>query len=1064
MNVELRDWRIKAIPGMNTKLEPEELQTNFVTKAQNGRFEQEVGTFVKRQPISYFNGTKMDDQPVVGLYRLYTSGGVTKFISVCGTSAYVGNDSTGVMTAIRTSLTDGKRTSFLTYNDLLIASNGYDNPWVYDGSSDNVTWELGSCKAVIAADGSNLDSAATYSYKITWDTDAIVNGAVSNTVTTDAAHRKVTLSNIPLGPVGCENRKIYRTEGGGTAYYLIDTIADNTTTTYTDDKVDTTATPYPSVTDDIPLGNILKVFRERLFIAGDPSNPNTIYYSYPYLPHILLQTTGPDTLEVSPDDNDEIVGLPVYMGMMLCIKKNNTRKMYVQGPDSSWYAEDPMLYIGSPAPWSIIETAEGIVWLGWDHWYLFNGNIQPIIDEFDTAEILTSRYSETVSFYHEDHLLAAYTDATIASQYHNRIMRWNFKRQKLSYDTINANCFTAKRGDDETGGLYYGSSTSTGFIYKAANEELNYKLYTKTQCSAGTSSDVFIGGTEASPYIEIGSTTAATAIPDDICILWDSDDTSPGSGWTEISSTALVKLSTTAGTSDAGTSHLHTLAVTCLESNGDHQGLEHSQQSYWHWSHTHDFSGNSDSETPYPRYITYRIFYKNNTTTEYEFPTGAIVMYDQVSAPDGWEMVSHNGYYLRLGTSSLGIETASSHPHTFSVTKTETDIQGTSSGNGAGNWATNSNTSGTWHGHTISGTTNSTDMSTWELDYASFMFIKKIGESSTWDGNSYYAYALYRSSGTPTGWTEVTTYNGMFLKFGSSITTGSAANAAHTQVLAAGTTSANAGGGGDVHGSALELAMYKHTHNYDEFSSGSTSAGDPPSLTFRLFKKVLGKMKDYNASIESSALTSGTWTSPSMQLNATELGKLWWNEDIEGTDNAVLYFRSGATQSTCEAAAWGSALTDPNGATGFATANVWIQYKVYFTATDTTSSNPRVYFADGFVVKFGYSQLATEAETAVEFIYEIGYRNFDLPMIDKIFKKIQTEHDETQGSFKVQWQTENSNNEFTVSLTDNPKRWASFFQDTAMGKEINLTVYKNDLYDFKLKELSGFYTPTPLLI
>jgi len=61
-------------------------------------------------------------------------------------------------------------------------------------------------------------------------------GTVSNTVTPSA--QAVDLSAIPLGPTGTIGRDLYRTDAGGSVYYFLDTIQDNTTTTYTDNTAD----------------------------------------------------------------------------------------------------------------------------------------------------------------------------------------------------------------------------------------------------------------------------------------------------------------------------------------------------------------------------------------------------------------------------------------------------------------------------------------------------------------------------------------------------------------------------------------------------------------------------------------------------------------------------------------------------------------------------------------------------------------------------------------------------------------------------------------------------------
>lgn len=54
----------------------------------------------------------------------------------------------------------------------------------------------------------------------------------------DAGSSIVALTGIPLGSVGVEKRILYRTKAGGTDFFFLDTLPDNTTTTYTDDRAD----------------------------------------------------------------------------------------------------------------------------------------------------------------------------------------------------------------------------------------------------------------------------------------------------------------------------------------------------------------------------------------------------------------------------------------------------------------------------------------------------------------------------------------------------------------------------------------------------------------------------------------------------------------------------------------------------------------------------------------------------------------------------------------------------------------------------------------------------------
>jgi hypothetical protein len=1115
-------WYIKYLPGMNNKAEPQELQDKYVEVAQNCRFETQPGTVIKREPTTYFNDTTIDaSNPIMGLYRFYRSDGTAKFITVCNDEVLVGDDATGVFTAIRTLTTTGKRMCFVTYKDLCIGGNGFDALFCYDGSADNVTWELGSCKAKIGVGTGITRTAITY--RVTMDDDFFVCGATSNTIAS-VTNQNILLSNIPLGPVGTVNRKIYRksSETGG-QYRLIATISDNITTTYTDNTSDASlGAAYPAVTDSIPKGALLSVNRERLFVTRDPTAPNKIYYSDPYVPHYIQKDTQLTYLEISPEDNDEIMGIPVVLGTMLCIKKNTIRKIFINGPTLNWYAEDPFSFSGSPAAWSICQTPYGIIYLGWDHWYIYDGsNAQPIIDEFDTYEILPANYYDVVSWWDETEFLAAYTNSESGSSVHDRVMRYNFKRQSLSYDTLNVNCFASKRGDQETGELYYGSSVQ-GFVYKSVTEDLQYRLFNKTQADAGTKTNVFVGGIEAAPYIEIGTPVSADPIPDNICILWDNADIDPGSGWTEIT--------------DKNARFIFIDNVNAPGTTANNVGV----------------SGSTNYSTFVSR--DFRIFRKNASTTEYEFPFGAIIFWDQTTAPTGFVPFDIDGAYVTINS-------------VISETITDEDnLTTTNTGTGTANNIENT---------------------------LSMFLIKKVGESGSWDGFAYYCYALYYAVAAPgNGWTDVTsTYTGHYLRgkaSGSPETAEGTDTASGVDFVQLPTTfhyeTGDAQGATDSKfnftkeegydrndstyreyyakhsgdGSVTATMTHEHTwvypksiadiyvkmqqatfggnykdskrryivslcidgewtEVYNQFyddAAGSnsiytetktvTSATGWDNVTgirvylngyaysyegtrrqevwlrvfeaqcntnykrvsFHLARKVLGKMREYNAAVETPAFpTTGTWTSPSVQLNPLLLKNLWWNETLVGTDNITVSMRTGDTQALCEAAAWVGPFGNPNAQPiDTVAAAAWIQYKIDFSCTDSTVSNPRVYSANGYLLKFSYSKGYLNAENSVEFKYDMGFRHFDAPMIDKIFQKIMIYHEGDTGSFDVYWETENDNGTFTVDLGTNPQRWASFFPSNAFGKQIKIRIYKNDLYSFKVKEIQGFYSPQPLII
>lgn len=119
-------------------------------------------------------------------------------------------------------------------------------PNAQSGSSFTFTWggqttgAIPTPPAPIAGSvgsAGNVDVGA-HKYVVTFVTaNGETEPSPSITVTPGVASQ-ISLSSIPLGPGTVNARKLYRTKVGGSTYYLLTTIGDNTTTVYTDNTAD----------------------------------------------------------------------------------------------------------------------------------------------------------------------------------------------------------------------------------------------------------------------------------------------------------------------------------------------------------------------------------------------------------------------------------------------------------------------------------------------------------------------------------------------------------------------------------------------------------------------------------------------------------------------------------------------------------------------------------------------------------------------------------------------------------------------------------------------------------
>lgn len=112
-------------------------------------------------------------------------------------------------------------------------------------------------------------NAGAHRYRVTFVTAAgeTEGGTISSSVTVADAgvNGQISLTAIPIGGALVTSRKLYRTAAGGSAYLLLATIADNTTTVYTDNIADASlgaGVPTTNTTSDPEISAIIKAARQ----------------------------------------------------------------------------------------------------------------------------------------------------------------------------------------------------------------------------------------------------------------------------------------------------------------------------------------------------------------------------------------------------------------------------------------------------------------------------------------------------------------------------------------------------------------------------------------------------------------------------------------------------------------------------------------------------------------------------------------------------------------------------------------------------------------------------------
>jgi hypothetical protein len=309
------------------------------------------------------------------------------------------------------------------------------------------------------------------------------------------------------------------------------TIADNSTLTLTDSDADGAlgATYSTTYTRQVPLGKRILVHKNRLWLGNNPTYPSRLYFSddggQDYFGYIAdTQGAYGGYFDIRPDDGDEITFIKNLLGKLTVSKNNTIQKMDTDGdtPSTDWAISDPFSFIGCQAPYSVVNTPIGLIYLGNNGIYSFNGQYSQLISEIVTPEIkdiAPSNYQNVWSAFFKNSYYMAYTSIESGSSTNNRVLIFDLLSKAYSIDLLNLAVFTVFNSGTDVEALYSASATD-GDIF--AHTDTVKELVQKTHSDfAGTWDDArYIpttsGGEANSPIIEIAWTEAINDIGDTI--------------------------------------------------------------------------------------------------------------------------------------------------------------------------------------------------------------------------------------------------------------------------------------------------------------------------------------------------------------------------------------------------------------------------------------------------------------------------------------------------------------------------------------------------------------------
>ncbi len=519
---------------LSSHVNPYLIEPGAAVEARNLRANKTYGELTKRSAMDTYGSCGASK--VTGLHRYYKTNGDQ--FTVCSRSTLLRSDYNNNKTfvTIRDEVTDGARWSFATFKNITIAVNGNDANQKYDGhilttantdgarTANILTTDLGAPFAELDT-GTDLDASSWYQYRVAFYTGSVYyySTARSNPILTGAAVYNIALTDIPLGPSGTTTRYIYRTDGNASranveadsTFKLVGTIADNSTTTFSDTtadgSVDTPIWSTVAAGSDVtpPIGKFIIIHKERVFLGYNPSYNSDIYWSYPFRKDVFDSS---DYEPIRENDGDSVTCLENQSGVVVICKTNTIMKLItLSSDDTQWQVLGPYSHVGNQAPYSIANTPKGLAYLSKEGIYIFDGSTSHLVSDVITTTVSdiswTSR-EDVVGKYFKNEYQLAYTSVESGGSINNRVIVLDMERDSYEVDDKNINIFHVFGSGTDEGTLYSGSSDTDGSIL-AHTETIGTLIYkTVTDFESGTYDDSGVSGDEQEPVLTITWTEA----------------------------------------------------------------------------------------------------------------------------------------------------------------------------------------------------------------------------------------------------------------------------------------------------------------------------------------------------------------------------------------------------------------------------------------------------------------------------------------------------------------------------------------------------------------------------
>ena len=379
--------RIQNFRGINVRASKFIIPDGAAQEAVNFVFEEE-GVLSVIRGHKRWNETSLGSGGMQGMTRFYRVGHPPEFIVAHGGKLYKGDDQTKTFSEIKSGLDPDAQVEMKAFRELLFIANGVDRPLKWDGSTVTLAGLDPPQTAPSPSESGSGNLNGTYRWKVTFVSPTHESSGSPSSVSLTVSNKQVTLNNIPTSSdTQVTKRRIYRTLAGGSDFWFVGEINDNTTTTFVDDVPDSgLGAAIPVDKDPPPSGKYLEVFKNRMWMAGVPGYPKRIYFS-----EFLEPESWPPSYyaDIQLPSGDEITGLKV-LGETLVVFSRSAPLVIFGETLFDFVIRRTLSNAGTESHRSVVQIENTLVYLSRQGIFAFDGAVSRLLSDDITP--LFARY------------------------------------------------------------------------------------------------------------------------------------------------------------------------------------------------------------------------------------------------------------------------------------------------------------------------------------------------------------------------------------------------------------------------------------------------------------------------------------------------------------------------------------------------------------------------------------------------------------------------------------------------------------------------------------------------